>query len=351
MRTLEDVLEEITPTPDPDFVADMERRMRRGFPRRAQAAPAAVRLPAPPARDRGRRGQRAARAARRGLAHGRSDDEAADGAPVAEPQRPASAERRHAAAPGCERRAAPAPQPIPPRGGGGDRARRRDPPHRALARSSRSRPTPTSSTGSRTRSSASPTAATASCCSSSFTQGEEGFEQRLLRAARSRPTELQPTLNELSRARDRPRAQRVGHRRHRRVRLAPRPAAHRAGASARACCAGSSWPTTDTRRARDPAAARDRRQQDHRPARPVPRRRASAPSTRRSRRARGRGRRRAVRGRDRRGARRRGRVARGRPELPDPGGRRPDPARARRSSSCWLVAAYARRRARERALA
>jgi hypothetical protein len=32
MKTLEDVLEEITPTPDPDFVADMEWRMRQGFP-------------------------------------------------------------------------------------------------------------------------------------------------------------------------------------------------------------------------------------------------------------------------------------------------------------------------------
>jgi Domain of unknown function (DUF4349) len=32
MKTLEDVLEEITPAPDPDFVADMEWRMRRGFP-------------------------------------------------------------------------------------------------------------------------------------------------------------------------------------------------------------------------------------------------------------------------------------------------------------------------------
>lgn len=32
MKTLEDVLEEITPSPDPDFVADMEWRMRRGFP-------------------------------------------------------------------------------------------------------------------------------------------------------------------------------------------------------------------------------------------------------------------------------------------------------------------------------
>ena len=34
MKTLEDVLEEITPAPDPDFVADMEWRMRRGFPPR-----------------------------------------------------------------------------------------------------------------------------------------------------------------------------------------------------------------------------------------------------------------------------------------------------------------------------
>lgn len=32
MKTLEDVLEEIRPTPDPDFVADMERRMQLGFP-------------------------------------------------------------------------------------------------------------------------------------------------------------------------------------------------------------------------------------------------------------------------------------------------------------------------------
>ncbi|HYH58588.1 MAG TPA: DUF4349 domain-containing protein [Thermoleophilaceae bacterium] len=32
MKTLEDVLEEITPAPDPDFVADMERRMEMGFP-------------------------------------------------------------------------------------------------------------------------------------------------------------------------------------------------------------------------------------------------------------------------------------------------------------------------------
>ena len=32
MKTLEDMLEEIVPTPDPDFVADMEWRMRQGFP-------------------------------------------------------------------------------------------------------------------------------------------------------------------------------------------------------------------------------------------------------------------------------------------------------------------------------
>jgi len=33
MRTIEDMLEAITPAPDPAFVADMESRMRRGFPR------------------------------------------------------------------------------------------------------------------------------------------------------------------------------------------------------------------------------------------------------------------------------------------------------------------------------
>jgi hypothetical protein len=33
MKTLEDVLEEITPQPDPDFVADMEWRMQHAFPR------------------------------------------------------------------------------------------------------------------------------------------------------------------------------------------------------------------------------------------------------------------------------------------------------------------------------
>ncbi len=37
MKTVEDVLEEIRPAPDPDFVADMEWRMRRGFPRERKA--------------------------------------------------------------------------------------------------------------------------------------------------------------------------------------------------------------------------------------------------------------------------------------------------------------------------
>ena len=31
MKTLEDVLEEITPEPDPDVVADMERRMEQAY--------------------------------------------------------------------------------------------------------------------------------------------------------------------------------------------------------------------------------------------------------------------------------------------------------------------------------
>jgi hypothetical protein len=39
MKTLEDVLEEIVPTPDPDFVADMEWRMRQGFPQPARRSP------------------------------------------------------------------------------------------------------------------------------------------------------------------------------------------------------------------------------------------------------------------------------------------------------------------------
>lgn len=37
MRTLEDLLEEITPSPDPDFVEEMERRMQAGFPPRRSA--------------------------------------------------------------------------------------------------------------------------------------------------------------------------------------------------------------------------------------------------------------------------------------------------------------------------
>lgn len=45
MKALEDVLEEIRPVPDPEFVADMEQRMRLGFPReRARRLP--IRLPA-----------------------------------------------------------------------------------------------------------------------------------------------------------------------------------------------------------------------------------------------------------------------------------------------------------------
>ena len=49
MRTLEDVLEEITPSPDPDFVEEMERRMQAGFPPRRSAAArraSGLRLPA-----------------------------------------------------------------------------------------------------------------------------------------------------------------------------------------------------------------------------------------------------------------------------------------------------------------
>ena len=44
MKTLEDVLEEIRPTPDPDFVADMERRMKLRLPPPRAAAPAELDL-------------------------------------------------------------------------------------------------------------------------------------------------------------------------------------------------------------------------------------------------------------------------------------------------------------------
>ena len=51
MKTLEDVLEEIVPTPDPDFVADMEWRMRQGFPGAERRSPLA-RLGLPSLRPR-----------------------------------------------------------------------------------------------------------------------------------------------------------------------------------------------------------------------------------------------------------------------------------------------------------
>ena len=47
MKTLEDVLEEIAPSPDPDFVEEMERRMQAGFPPRRSAG---ARRFAPPRR-------------------------------------------------------------------------------------------------------------------------------------------------------------------------------------------------------------------------------------------------------------------------------------------------------------
>jgi hypothetical protein len=51
MKTLEDVLEEIAPLPDPDFVADMEWRMQHGFPKPARKHPLA-RLALPNLRPR-----------------------------------------------------------------------------------------------------------------------------------------------------------------------------------------------------------------------------------------------------------------------------------------------------------
>lgn len=52
MKTLEDVLEEITPTPDADFAAEMERRMKQGFPARRKPRFSLPRIAAPSFRPR-----------------------------------------------------------------------------------------------------------------------------------------------------------------------------------------------------------------------------------------------------------------------------------------------------------
>ena len=335
MKTLEDVLEEIRPAPDPDFVADMERRMQLGFPPRAGSAACRESTSAAAAADGRRgRGERAAGAARHassvsgggdesdrpaGRAHrrrrsssgGRRFRQRRDIAPISTRRRRRSSRCPTAAedfAPGAEVRRIERSAAAHARGGPGRlrRPRRRDLPDRRPAR--RLRPAARPSLRARRTSAA----ARSSCA--------------------SRPAELQPTLNDLSRLatvrargesgtdvtgsfvsiRDRLRTARALRTSLlRRLELAVTDTAERA-LRRRLEIVGNR--ITALR-----AQFRDIRERTEYATVFVDARR--------------RGRRRGH-GRDRRGGRRRRRVARGHPQLPDPRGRRSCvPARARRAGS------------------
>ncbi len=191
MKTLEDVLEEIRPTPDPDFVADMEWRMKRGFPHERKR-----RLPALRPRPI------AAFAASAGLAVlvavAVLDSGEEPSAPTAT-DAPAAAESlgadtaSRAAEPGTA-----LPQPIPPPVGGEDIA-----PGAEVRRIERSAQLTLASDPDEFDSIADAIFRTADrrdgfVLQSSFTQGEEGFSTGFFQL-RVPSSQLQPALNELSR--------------------------------------------------------------------------------------------------------------------------------------------------------
>ena len=193
MKTLEDVLEEIRPTPDPDFVADMEWRMRRGFPQERKR-----RLPTLRPRPI------AAFAASAGLAvlvavAVLDSGEEPNTPTAADVQAPAAAESLmtdsagRAAEPGTALS-----QPIPPPVGGGDIA-----PGAEIRRIERSAQLTLASNPDEFDSIADAIFRTADrrdgfVLQSSFTQGEEGFSTGFFQL-RVPSQELQPALNELSR--------------------------------------------------------------------------------------------------------------------------------------------------------
>ncbi len=266
MKTLEDVLEEIRPTPDPEFVADMERRMRRGFPAQARAP---VLLPVLRPRAFAAAAASACLAAVVAVSLiGGSDGDRERRAGRGRGGRRSSARRRRRArsAGALERdRVVPA---SPPAGGGGWRPGPTSA-GSSETRSSRSRPTPTGSTTSRTRSSARPTGATDSCFSPRSPRARRG-QQRVLRAPSPRrraPADAERALP----PGDRARPERVGHRHDRRVRVAPRPAAHGQGAAHQPAAPARAGRDRHCRE-RPPPPARDRRQPDHGPAPGVARR-------------------------------------------------------------------------------
>ena len=269
MRTLEDVLEEITAGPRPRLrrrhgVADAAR-----LPGDAQAPPAADRPhPLRPADGRGGRGQRPARAARRGLPAGGGDERGRPAPSPSWPRTPAGGGTSASSgiAPTHARRKA---APIPPPVGGGDFA-----PGADARRIERSAQLTLASDPDDFDGIADAIFRTADrhdgfVLNSSFTQGEEDFSsgsfELRVPAEQARAGAQRPVA-----ARDRALAQRVGHGRDRDVRLGPRPAAHRPRAAHQPAAPARAGHHRHGR-ARAAAAARDRRQPDHRPARRVSR--------------------------------------------------------------------------------
>ena len=197
MKTLEDVLEEIRPTPDPEFVADMERRMQLGFPRAERKR----RLPALP-----RPRAVAAVAASAGLAVLVAVAVLDSGG--GEPAAPTTGEflsgdaGGHGMAPAIaesqSERIAAVPQPIPDPVGGHDIAPGRE--VRSIERSATLTLASDPDEFARIADSIVRTVGRRDgfVLQSSFTEGEEGFSNGFFEL-RVPSTALQPTLNELSR--------------------------------------------------------------------------------------------------------------------------------------------------------
>ncbi len=185
MKTLEDVLEEIRPVPDPDFVADMEWRMRRGFPRERNARLPNLR-PRPLAAV-------AARARLAVLVAGAHVDSRGEPGPSNEGRPAAGVE----SAPMVAERQADAAF-VPPIGGGGGVA-----PGEDVRRIERSAQLTLASDPDEFDRIADAVFRTADrrdgfVLQSSFSQGEKGFSNGFF-DLRVPSQQLQPTLNELSR--------------------------------------------------------------------------------------------------------------------------------------------------------
>src|SRR5688500_10896702 len=187
MKALEDVLEEIRPTPDPDFVADMEWRMKRGFPQeRKRRVPHLGPRPV------------AAFAVSAGLAVliAVAVLDSGDGEPAA-PTAVESFSGARAGGPTEPAAAVPKAQPQPRLGGHGIA------PRREIRRIERSAQLTLAAGPEDFDRIADAVVRTADrrdgfVLQSSFTQGEEGFSNGFFEL-RVPSAELQPTLNELSR--------------------------------------------------------------------------------------------------------------------------------------------------------